>query len=629
MTTEKYQPHIDGLRAIAVLGVILFHLKLIPVGHFAVPGGFTGVDVFFVISGFLISRNIFTECDADRFSFLTFYARRARRILPALLVVCCLTMIAGAFILHPVEYDRLARSFLASMALAANLYFYQTANYFGPASSELPLLHLWSLGVEEQFYLLFPLIALALFRLKRSYAVWVYVGLLVGSLAVSQVMAGRNPPAAFYLLPFRAFELLIGCMIALPTFPRMKNTIVAAVVCVIGLLFSGWSYHYLDQPTQFPGWRALPACIGAALVIWSGDKVTSFPAKILGNPIFAFVGRISYSLYLYHWPLLFFVSRLLANTATIGWSVLTLTFAISWLSYRFIETPLRRVKWSSLFTLKVAGASIFTAAVAAMVVTFTGGLAWRVDARIAYYTSFLNYQNEVQFGAPDCFINYLQDFSALAPKCLRNNDKPTVLIWGDSGIAQYSSALAKVINDRGMTMLQATASACPPALDLEIPDRPRCHAFNQEVMRSVIALRPSLIILGAMWGAQMDVYPSVENTVIQLQQLGIRTAVLGLGPGYKFPVPTILADRYRANNTSINSGDDLLRSWSYTTDDAFRARIERLGVRYVSILRNVCPSEECPLLVDGKPVHFDMGHVTQEGANLFVKQFSPQLFLGQ
>lgn len=335
-----YRPHIDGLRAIAVLSIVLFHLDLIPPGHFAVRGGFVGVDIFFVISGFLISKIIFAEQAAGTFSLLNFYSRRARRILPALLFVGGMTMCAGYFFLYPPQYARLSNSFLAALAFAANIYFYETMQYFGPGARELPLLHLWSLGVEEQFYAVFPIVAIVGTKVRTP----ILLAALAVSLVAAQYQLATDPAAAFYLSPFRAWELLIGSMLALPNMWKSSSIAVARAVGIAGLLMVAWSIHYTDPIAGFPGLTALPSCVGSAMIIWSGECAVTLPTRLLSMRPAVLIGKWSYSIYLYHWPLLFFASRAVPDGRYNGYFVLAASLTLAAITYLYIEQPARQIR---------------------------------------------------------------------------------------------------------------------------------------------------------------------------------------------------------------------------------------------------------------------------------------------
>lgn len=620
-----YRPHIDGLRAIAVLSVVLFHLDLIPPGHFAVRGGFVGVDIFFVISGFLISKIIFAEQAAGTFSLLDFYSRRARRILPALLLVGGMTMFAGFFFLYSPQYVRLSNSFLSALAFAANIYFYETMQYFGPGARELPLLHLWSLGVEEQFYVVFPIAVMVGARVRTP----ILLAALAVSLVAAQYRLSTDPAASFYLSPFRAWELLIGSVLALPSMWKSSSIAVGRAVGIAGVLMVAWSIHYTDPTAGFPGLAALPPCVGSAMIIWSGECAVTLPIALLSMRPAVLVGRWSYSIYLYHWPLLFFTSRAVPDGRYNGYFVLAASLTLAAVTYRYIEQPARHIR-SSARTLRLAAASIAVAMAGAAFVSLSNGLSWSNDPQVARYLAYLDYRNDQQFRTGTCFMGYRQAFSALDPVCLAAAEKPIAVLWGDSGAAQYASEMDKAASDRGYSFRQATASACPPALDFDIADRPFCRDFNSRAFDRIIALHPALVILGAIWSSpenQPALFEHVDATISRLEQAGLRIAVLGLGPVYKSPVPQILADRYRENNPSIVSDDDLFRQGILKYDAELTKLVRRHpSTTYVSVIRAVCPNEQCPLLTAGVPVQFDMFHVTEQGSKLFVGELAGQIF---
>jgi peptidoglycan/LPS O-acetylase OafA/YrhL len=261
-----YRPDIDGLRALSVLAVVGFHLNGL------VPGGYVGVDVFFVISGFLIGGMVFHEVDAGAFSFVNFYRRRIRRLAPALVVTLLGSYAACIVLLRPTETVDFARSAVAALLSLANVYFYATSGYFGPRAIDLPLLHLWSLGIEEQFYIVFPLMAVFLARYspRALGPLLVVLGLL--SLLLSQWGLSRNPEASFYLLHSRAFELTIGVLLARL---NVKLTPVAAQwLSVSGAALLMAAMFFYSERTRFPGLAALVPCLGTALIIWSGQKAT-------------------------------------------------------------------------------------------------------------------------------------------------------------------------------------------------------------------------------------------------------------------------------------------------------------------------------------------------------------------
>src|SRR5208337_2582983 len=302
-----FRQDINGLRALAVLGVVAFHAD-----RALVPGGFAGVDVFFVVSGFLISRIILSECAAGRFSLTMFYAKRARRILPAFLLVACFVWVVGWFRATPAQFRDIGGGLLGNSYFTVNFWLLRLPGvygYFGPDSSERPLLHLWSLSIEEQFYLVWSVVLLAVFSVRRSLLLAVILGIFLASLTACVILTPVDLIAAFYLPWTRAWELALGALIAyrevfllaaLP-YPTRK---VANIGAGVGLAMMLGAFFWMSETEPFPGWRATIPTAGCALVIahprsFAGDIV-------LGNRIAGFFGVISYPLYLWHWPLFAF-----------------------------------------------------------------------------------------------------------------------------------------------------------------------------------------------------------------------------------------------------------------------------------------------------------------------------------
>ncbi|NOT40687.1 MAG: acyltransferase, partial [Alphaproteobacteria bacterium] len=298
-----YRPDVDGLRTIAVGTVILFHGKL---GIF--PGGFVGVDVFFVISGFLISSILLGEIAHGRFSLAGFYERRIRRILPALITVLAAVMVAGALFFSPQDYVTLAKSAKAAALFYANFHFERQAGYFMPEAETQPLLHTWSLAVEEQFYLIAPLFLWAIARLQRRWQIAAVVAAFVASLAFSVWGTAQGDSSAFYLPYSRAFELLLGTMLAMGLFPAFRSSVVAEAVGAAGLAMIAVAVLFFSASTPFPGYAALLPCVGAAFIIASGARHSTVVARLLSTPAMVFTGKISYSLYLWHWPIFVFAA---------------------------------------------------------------------------------------------------------------------------------------------------------------------------------------------------------------------------------------------------------------------------------------------------------------------------------
>lgn len=337
-----YRPEIDGLRAIAVLSVILFHA-----GLNAVPGGYLGVDIFFVISGYLITSIISTEMEDGRFTFAAFYERRARRILPALIVVllACVPFVL-AFML-PREVTEFSKSVIAVCAFASNVFFWAQSGYFDRAAELKPLLHTWSLGVEEQFYLAFPILLMGALRFGRRRAGMLFAAIALASIAYAQ-WGPQTKEATFYLIPSRLWELLIGAVLALWPVTKLRaelpNTVLDIFV-VVGIALIG--YSLLDHgEVRYPGFRALPPVLGASLIIAFASAETR-TGKLLGSRIPVSIGLISYSAYLWHQPVLVFarLSGFDRPSVELALALTAISLVLAVATYRFIEQPARDRKW--------------------------------------------------------------------------------------------------------------------------------------------------------------------------------------------------------------------------------------------------------------------------------------------
>ncbi len=343
-----YRPEIDGLRAIAVLAVLFFHTKL------GFPGGFIGVDVFFVISGFLITSLVIKDLEEGSFTLVRFWERRARRILPALLVAAVVTILAGGLLLLPLHFMDLGKSAVFLAAFIANFYYYLGTGYFAGPSEEKPLLHTWSLAVEEQFYFVIPILLLGLFRsprLRRRRALLLVFGIgFLVSLLISISWVTKHPAASFFLLPSRAWELLMGSLVALlpsNAIPSNRNFREAASYLGLGGILIPCFFY--DKHVLFPGVAAIPPCLGTALIIWSngvgktrGD-LTSL-GRLLSLRWVVFIGLISYSLYLWHWPLVAYTNYWSLKPTPLFWKwlIVLLSFILAVFSWKYVETPFRR-----------------------------------------------------------------------------------------------------------------------------------------------------------------------------------------------------------------------------------------------------------------------------------------------
>lgn len=447
-TTLHYRPDIDGLRALAVLSVLVFHLE--PTW---LPGGFLGVDVFFVISGYLITSIIHTEQEAGKFSIVRFYERRIRRIMPAMFVLFGVVTAYATFRLMPEDLLAYGKALKSAVLSISNFHFRRTLeDYFAADAANVPLLHTWSLGVEEQYYLVFPLLLAALHKwFKSPHFVPVISGIFVLSLGACAWVGQSDSTLTFFLLPFRAWELMLGSILAVARLPS-PGPMLARGVGVLGLALILISLFVVHEENFAGGVLALPAVVGASLLIYAGSE-RNIATRLLSLKPMVNVGLISYSLYLWHWPLTVFGKS--SGLATI-W-IFLLSIACGALSWRFVEQPFRkpgltRKRW--VFALWVLCTAAFL--VAAVVIKESRGFPERFSEKVRYYLSFKD--------EPFAYLtNIKKHFDpSLAPTLGATNLTPTMAVWGDSHANAIASELDLIAKERHVAAKIFTLPAQPP-----------------------------------------------------------------------------------------------------------------------------------------------------------------------
>jgi peptidoglycan/LPS O-acetylase OafA/YrhL len=620
--STNYRPHIQGLRAIAIGGVVLFHF-----GVNQLSGGFVGVDVFFVISGFLISTSISKHMQDGNFSFVEFYRRRIRRILPASLFTIILASIPAFLLLGPLQLVEYCRSALASLVYTPNIYFYLTSDYFAPAAIEMPLLHYWSLGVEEQFYLVYPVLVYAITRYLPKAMAWVLGSLLLVSFAAEVWITKSNPLAAFYLLPFRGFELLTGCLLSQINARFALSPKLSGYVVGLGLATIFGAMLLIDEKMAFPGLLALIPCLGAALVIFGADRSDSLPARAISTAPFKFIGAISYSLYLVHWPIVVYWNNIAPNSNSLFKIALALgaSIVLAALSYQFVEQPFiqRRLSGRLVF-LSLAPVNVVLA-IAAVSTLAKGGFPSRFNdgaQKIMANLDRVGYLGGFRKGV--CFIdadNKVAEFDV--EKCA-GPQNAALALWGDSAIAHLYFGLSPLMAARGLFLSQFTSSGCPPVVDYDVPPRPNCLPFNRLALKLILERKPQKVVLGSSWPD--GVLPSLDKTIAILRDAGIAVVVLGPPEQFKRAAPTILIDRRQKGNWSIIPGDDLDRSHAVDLDRTLSDHFRGSGVKYVSSTKVVCGSaEKCIMAIGDIPIYFDVFHLTTVGSIYYGERLITEL----
>lgn len=601
----KYRNDIAGLRALAVLPILLVHAGLT-----AIPGGFVGVDIFFVISGYLISRIILKEMEADCFTLTGFYRRRALRILPALLLMLAVVLAVGWWRLFPQEMRDLSWSAAATALSGSNIWFWRTVDYFGNAEMT-PLLHTWSLGVEEQFYIFYPLLLIALRRWLPRHIVAALWVVAVTSLAIGYGLIHFNRvQAGFYLLPPRAWELALGGLVATGAFPTL-GTRMRAWAAWGGLAMIVSSLVVITEGVEFPvPWALLP-CVGTALLIAYGE--TGGTARLLSLAPMRFIGDISYSLYLWHWPVMAFWR--LERGLTLSWGGMATTIAISFvlamLSYRLVERPfLERGKMvPTRRVLAIALAAMLAVAGAAALLAAQTSRARIANPDVARLLAYLAYDD-----TPEAYFQYRRGVCMADSKrptfdpklcATRRADQPNILVMGDSHAGHIVQALAERL--KGMNVLRLTASGCDPGLPLQ--GDARCvwvMALGFE-NKTPGAGRIDRVILSARWseGRIADLVRAVGH----FRQRGIPVTVLGPAVQYDEPLARLLAHSMLRGDTELARGSR--RTDLIAIDREMRDAVTAAGGSYVSMQDLECPRGVCPLFAsDGAPFHFDYSHYT-------------------
>lgn len=603
---SKYIPEIDGLRAVAVTAVVLNHAGLPQVA-----GGFFGVDIFFVISGYLISDLVFSEVKVANFSIISFYQRRCRRLVPALVVmILAIFPFAYLIFLWP-ELKDFAKTALTSISGLSNFYFYKHSGYFDTDAAMSPLLHTWSLSVEEQFYLFFPILILAVHRLLPHRMLPAYLAVFVISFVLCAYNTVNSPAAAFYLLPYRAWELALGALVSLPHFCPIRSDAVRNICSSIGVALMAIGIFLLSPKTPYLGLSAAIPCLGAALVIASGRSGgASLVARVLSTSVPLFIGKISYSLYLWHWPIIVFHRLgLLGTDQMIPLPALLIGgVGVSFLSWKYVEQPFRRSKNVRL-AVAIPLAGLISVAAVAGITILTGGARFRFPEGINQLASYMYYDASVYTREGKCFGTTFDTFNK--SECLAMDpNKKNILLIGDSHAAHLWHGLAQALP--GINILQATGSSCLP-LSTNAPDTPKnCRELTDFIFNDFIRNSPiDGIILNASWGG------ADRERIVTTLNLAKRTvnfvAVIGPTIQYDLSLPKLLAvSRLRGDPQFVIQHVSLDLS---KTESELKIASAKSGVKYISQIDLLCQTRaSCRTELNGVPLLYDRGHLTVEGS---------------
>jgi peptidoglycan/LPS O-acetylase OafA/YrhL len=604
---DRYRPDIDGLRAIAVMLVVNFHAFAD-----AIPGGFVGVDVFFVISGFLITGIIARELSSQRFSLLGFYDRRVRRIFPALLVVLAAVLVLGWLWMLPAAYAKLSGDVAASAAFSANIALLLQSGYFDVESAKKPLLHLWSLGIEEQFYLFWPLILMLAARMRLN-LLWVAASIGLASFVLNVALIRSDPVATFYLPFTRAFELLAGAALACAWGRFSQDAVSSNRRAGAGIALIAMAAAVLDTHSAFPGWWALLPVSGAALLLSAPQAWIC--RHWLASPSMVWIGQISYPLYLWHWPLLVFFAIIKFEPLTLVERelILLLSAVLAWATYRFIERPFR---FGRPIPLKALGlcAGMGLVAVGGGVVTAGGGFDFRLPPEIRAMAEVP--EQTSKWRVHQCLLDLAQETS-FAGDCVDRNRRPLIFVWGDSTAGALMPGLRKAQESRDFGIAQFTSSACLPALNADIPGVLNCRATNDKVLELARQLQPDIVLLHGTWEKHLD---HVAETVTALKQAtSARVVVLGPTPVWTRGLPNEVLRYFLLHHRLIPAR--LKASGSNGYDSEMRAALLPRGAEFLSAWDKLCNAEGCLTRAGDEARDIlvsDQVHLTEKGSIVLV-----------
>ncbi len=652
----NYRKEIDGLRALAVLPVILCHA-----GFTAISGGFIGVDVFFVISGYLITSIIYNDLQKDRFTLASFYEKRARRILPALFAMSLTTIAVGYLLLYPSDFKDLSQSLFATSLFVSNIYFYLTSSYFSPSAEELPLLHTWSLAVEEQYYIFFPILMVWLYKkevIKNQLLIILSV-LLFSSFIAALYISAIDSSANFYLIISRVWELLAGALLGL-TYKSIQNVkpIVKEVLSWLGIVLLFICYAIFSNKWPHPSWPTVVPVLATLLII--GFSQNTRVGNLLSHKIPVYIGAISYSLYLWHQPVFAFVRIKTVNTEfslALITVLLGIIFLLSHLCYKFVETPFRDKTYLSrvkIFKLSITCIFAFT------LIGLTGHVTNGVEERFIQTVDF----NSVR-GSPVRYQCHTSGAGYLKPdKACTSNGQPHTVVFGDSHGVELSYALSESFKEDNRSLLELTFSGCPPVYKLDTIVKGCKDWFreaidyinNTQSIETVVlvfrhalylngyhldaikngktVIEPSVHIRNNLTAAQVteSYYHSMAGLVELFIEHGKKVIIVGPIPELKVHIKKMI--------TPFSIFSDALTNDSYTTELSFQnhrsANIKNVlnqlasgkkGVTFLDSFLPFCSNEKCNVVIDNKAMYFDDNHLSVSGANAYVRHFKEEFNL--
>ena len=649
-----YRSDIDGLRAMAVLPVVAFHGGLAGFG-----GGFTGVDIFFVISGYLLTGILMRELDEGRYTLSGFYVRRARRILPAVTVVVAACLVAGYYLMAPGQYAQTAQAARGVATISANMYFARIkADYWDQSLlADQPLLHTWSLAVEEQFYVGLPLLLWLLYRLgiaghrgdiarARRMALGALFAVAVVSFAYAQRLLAVRPGDAFYLVLPRAWELLTGSLLAiwLHRGGAIASGWLRNAAGGLGIALIAASIVLLNERMSFPGMTALLPCLGAALVLWSGSVGCGPVQQLLSLPPLVWVGKVSYSLYLWHWPVLAFVNSAGWQGHGLSFVPLPLQFALmlllAWLSWRFVEQPFRQGRvqsWGVRQVLIVSAASLAALWCSGFVACRIAKYGWPVKLSPPELVALL--ESDMR-AAPGLRCEGSSDLATIRRDgggCLLGSGDvaPRFALLGDSHARMYTEAVEALMREHQSRALVIARSSCVPVLGVQPPTRPECRELTQASIDYLVRSDIPRVVLAGYWidlatddAKARILAEGLDSTVAKLSAAGKQVVLLKDVP--ELPNDLTL---HRGAQSSLRAGGAAIYGPSLEdheqTQSRFTAMLDEIARKNQSQVLDpatlLCSGDGCLIANRNRSLYRDRHHLTDAAAVTYRNIFLPLL----
>lgn len=627
----SYRPDIDGLRAIAILSVVIFHAF-----PDVISGGFIGVDIFFVISGFLISNIIFKSLETGGFGYIDFYIRRIKRIFPALIFVLIFTIIAGWFVLLPDEFSLLGKHVVAGAIFVSNILSWKEVGYFNAASELKPLLHLWSLGVEEQYYIVWPILVGFIWKRSHSFLL-IVLPILLLSFLINVYAVNVRPEATFYLPITRFWELMVGSLLAYVTLHKIRifhTSITDNSVSWIGFLLLLIGVFWVDSEKSFPGWWALVPTMGAFLLIYAG-KNSWVNSRILANKVIVYIGLISYPFYLWHWPLLAYSKVLGLNETCDKLVVVFISVVLAYITYVLIEKPIR-------FGSRNVSVWLITAMLAVTVVglgAFTGILHSYHDSKSIQKISHAAGEWEYPGGMSSFRYNTRTFFQVNST--IKQQTVGEIVYFGDSNMEQYYPNIDELNIQKQKNIIFTTEGGCPPIPEVFEYKHPQCDGFVNDVIAYASNPEVNKVVIGASWYSyfgkdskyylqnnhdENKLYLSdpetkklalryLESMLIKLNSMGKTTfLILNIPMGEALDPKNII-------NRSMHSDSSF---YSYNYDGVKKSDLDKYRDIDTSLIEiahrtnavvidpkiSLCSNGRCPSITDdGEPIYKDSSHL--------------------